>query len=171
MSLRRKKGCNMSKWKKGLAITAGSFTLIAVGASLAGGNDSTSSTPAKHDRTAATSQAATATTPEQSAQSTTVEQPAETSGQENARESAESYLSMGGFSRSGLIDQLKYEGFSKKDAKYAVDALGADWNKQAVMSAESYLDMGGFSRSALVEQLVYEGFTQEQAEYGVKKAY
>ena len=47
----------MSKWKKGLAITAGSFTLIAVGASLAGGNDSTSSTPAKHDRPAATSQA------------------------------------------------------------------------------------------------------------------
>jgi len=36
---RRKKGCNMSKWKKGLAITAGSFTLLAVGASLAGGND------------------------------------------------------------------------------------------------------------------------------------
>ena len=29
----------MSKWKKGLAITAGSFTLMAVGASLAGGND------------------------------------------------------------------------------------------------------------------------------------
>jgi hypothetical protein len=57
MGLRRKKGCNMSKWKKGLAITAGSFTLIAVGAGLAGGNDSTSSTPAKHDRPAATSQA------------------------------------------------------------------------------------------------------------------
>ena len=36
---RRKKGCNVSKWKKGLAITAGSFTLLAVGSSLAGGND------------------------------------------------------------------------------------------------------------------------------------
>jgi hypothetical protein len=26
MGLGRKKGCNMSEWKKGLAITAGSFT-------------------------------------------------------------------------------------------------------------------------------------------------
>ena len=39
MGLGRKKGCNMSEWKKGLAITAGSFTLLAVGSSLAGGND------------------------------------------------------------------------------------------------------------------------------------
>jgi hypothetical protein len=42
MGFPRKKGCNVSKWKKGLAITAGSFTFLAAGASLAGGNDQAS---------------------------------------------------------------------------------------------------------------------------------
>ena len=71
------------------------------------------------------------------------------------------------FSRSGLIEQLKFEGFSETDATYGVDALNADWNEQAAKKAADYLDMTAFSHSGLVEQLVFDGFTQEQAEYGV----
>jgi hypothetical protein len=71
------------------------------------------------------------------------------------------------FSRSGLIDQLKFEGFNQDDATYAVDALNVDWNEQAAQSAASYLDYTSFSRSGLIDQLVFEGFTQSQAEYGV----
>ena len=78
---------------------------------------------------------------------------------------------MTAFSRSGLIEQLEYEGFSTEDATYAVDNLNADWNKQAALSAEQYLEMTSFSRSGLIEQLEYEGFTSAQAEYGDNAVY
>jgi len=93
-------------------------------------------------------------------------QPALPMGQQQAVESAQGYLDMGGFSRSGLVKQLAYEGFSSADAEFAVNYINPDWNAQAAQSAQGYLDMGGFSREALIEQLVYEGFTQAQAEYG-----
>ena len=73
------------------------------------------------------------------------------------------------FSRSGLIEQLEYEGFAAAEATLAVDHLNVDWNEQAWKSAESYLDVMAFSRSALIEQLEFEGFTAEQATYGVGK--
>ena len=91
----------------------------------------------------------------------------ETAGQENARESAESYLKFQAFSRTGLIKQLEFEDYSTEDATYAVDAVNADWNEQAAKSAKSYLDYSSFSRSGLIDQLLFEGFTQSQAEYGV----
>ena len=46
--------------------------------------------------------------------------------QENARESARSYLSLMAVSRQGLIDQLEFEGYSTADATYGVDAQNAD---------------------------------------------
>ena len=94
------------------------------------------------------------------------QQPALPMGQQQAVESAQSYIDMGGFSRTGLVEQLVYEGFSSADAEFAVNYINPDWNAQAAQSAKSYIDMGGFSRQALIEQLVYEGFTQAQAAYG-----
>ena len=96
--------------------------------------------------------------------------PEETPGQENARRAAESYLETAPFSRKGLIRQLKFEGYSEKDATYAVDAVGANWNEQAAKAAQSYLDTQPFSRSGLIRQLKFEGFTTAQATYGVNKA-
>jgi hypothetical protein len=84
----------------------------------------------------------------------------------NAKRKASSYLDMTAFSRKGLIEQLKYEGFSEPDATFGVDSLNADWNEQAALKGKSYLEMTAFSHSGLVEQLEYEGFTPEQAEYG-----
>jgi hypothetical protein len=84
-----------------------------------------------------------------------------------ALESAESYLDTGDFSRESLIGQLEYEGFSKRDATWAVDRISPDWKAEAAESAQSYLDTGSFSRASLLDQLLYEGFTQAQAEYGV----
>ena len=102
-------------------------------------------------------------------QTQTVEaaEPTETIGQENARQSAESYLDYQAFSRSGLIHQLKYEGFSKANATYAVEVVSPNWNKQAAKSAKSYLKHQSFSASGLQDQLEYEGFTPSQAAYGV----
>lgn len=65
---------------------------------------------------------------------------------------------------------MKYEGFSKKDATFAVEHLDVSWRKQAAGKAKEYLEYSHFSRSGLIDQLKYEGFTQSQAEYGAKKA-
>lgn len=93
--------------------------------------------------------------------------PTLTLSQRQAIGQAESYLDYTAFSRSGLIGQLEYEGFSTEDATFAVDNIEVDWNAQAAASAQSYLDYSSFSRSGLIDQLLYEGFTPEQAEYGV----
>lgn len=95
------------------------------------------------------------------------EAPAETLAQSNARRSAQEYLDFTSFSRSGLIGQLEFEGFSTEDATYGVDSLNANWNDQAAKKAQEYLDFASFSRAELVDQLIFEGFTAEQAEFGV----
>jgi hypothetical protein len=96
-----------------------------------------------------------------------VEKPQLTIGQENAVSKASDYLAYTAFSRSGLIEQLEYEGFPTADAEFAVDFVAPDWNAQAATKAKSYLDYQSFSRQSLLEQLIYEGFTPEQAEFGV----
>ena len=88
-----------------------------------------------------------------------------TLGEKNALRSAENYLDFTYFSYDGLIDQLKFEGYSLAEATYAADRCGADWNEQAVGKAEQYLDFMPFSRDGLIGQLEFEGFTTEQAEY------
>ena len=91
-----------------------------------------------------------------------------TTSQEQAVRKAEQYLEFAAFSRSGLIEQLKYEGFSKKDSTFAVDHVEVDWNEQAARKAQAYLDISAFSRKGLIAQLEFDGFTRKQAEYGVK---
>ena len=66
---------------------------------------------------------------------------------------------------------MSFEGFSKTEAKFAVDYVDPNWNNQAEQCAQTYLDMGGFSRTALIDQLVFEGFTRAQAEHGVNAVY
>ena len=97
-------------------------------------------------------------------------EPSMTKSQENAVKQGESYLDLMGFSRKGLIEQLEFEGYSTKDATFAVVYLSPDWKAEAAEKAESYLDTQAFSRSGLIDQLKFEGFTQAQAEYGVKQA-
>jgi len=89
-----------------------------------------------------------------------------TVSQWNAIEKAKSYLAYTSFSRTGLIGQLEYEGFSTEEATYGVDQLSVDWLEQAVKKAESYLSYSSFSRTSLIEQLEYEGFSTEEATYG-----
>lgn len=89
-----------------------------------------------------------------------------TAGQRNAVSKAKDYLEYSAFSRSGLIKQLAFEGFSDADATFAVDSLDTDWDAQAVKKAAEYMDYSSFSQQGLVDQLVFEGFTQAQAEHG-----
>jgi hypothetical protein len=126
--------------------------------------------------TAAGGSAPTLTLPSSTNSSTSSTAPAKTSttttvspgavSQSNAVKKAASYLRSSAFSRSGLISQLEYEGFSLADATYGVDAQNADWNAQAVKKGASYLRTSAFSRSGLISQLEYEGFSAIQASYG-----
>ena len=99
-----------------------------------------------------------------------------TASQANAVRSAKQYLSMTGFSREGLIDQLSSdagEGYSLADATAAVDSLSVDWNENAARSAKQYLQMSGFSCQGLIEQLsssAGEKYTRAQATYGARQA-
>jgi hypothetical protein len=83
-----------------------------------------------------------------------------------ARRKAQDYIDYSGFSRSGLIDQLEYEGFPTDAATVAVDSLSIDWYEQAVRKAQAYIDYSAFSHSGLVDQLEYEGFSLDEAEHG-----
>jgi hypothetical protein len=143
-------------------VLPGAFLIFAILSSgINGANNPSPTTPPAQSDTDSGEQTPTEETP--------TEQPAptETLSQENARKMAETYLSSMAFSRTGLIEQLVFEGFSNEDAAYGTDAVGADWMNQAALMAETYLASMSFSRSGLVEQLVFEGFTPEEAEFGV----
>jgi hypothetical protein len=96
--------------------------------------------------------------------------------QANAVRSAEQYLSMTGFSRDGLIEQLSSDagdGYSVADATVAVDSLDVDWKENAAKSARQYLSMSGFSCQGLIEQLSSKAgdkYTVDQATYGARQA-
>lgn len=119
------------------------------------------------------------TTPASTTPATTRSAPATTApdtrnasyGDLNALQTAKDYLATMAFSYSGLIEQLKYEGYSTSEATYAADHCGADWYQQAEKMAREYLDTMSFSRSGLIEQLEYEGFTSDQATSAVNNVY
>lgn len=97
------------------------------------------------------------------------EKPKLTLAQENALQSARSYIALAGFSRTKLINQLNSEygeGYPLDVATWAADAVGADWTAEATEAAQSYLEIGGFSRDRLYEQLTSaygEAFTPDEA--------
>ncbi|WP_338634645.1 Ltp family lipoprotein (plasmid) [Erwinia persicina] len=99
-----------------------------------------------------------------------------TGPQNNAVRSAKGYISMTGFSRDGLIQQLSSDagdGYEISDATVAVDSLNIDWNQEAVKSAKQYLSMTGFSCKGLIDQLsssAGDKYTVDQATYGAKQA-
>lgn len=93
-----------------------------------------------------------------------------TVGQENALRSAQDYLRLSGCSRTGLIEQLEFDGYTTDEATFAVDNLDADWKEQAARSAQDYLDISGFSRTGLIDQLEFDGYTRDEAEYGATQA-
>jgi hypothetical protein len=103
------------------------------------------------------------------ANSSSIQSPStnESLAQENARLKAQAYLRSSSFSRSGLISQLEFEGFSNADATYGVDSLRTNWNSQAAKTAAAYLNSSSFSREGLKGQLMFEGFSPAQAEFGL----
>ena len=131
----------------------------------------TAATKAPSPPPATTKAAAVATTKAAPPPATTPAAPAApqlTVSQQQALGKARDYLDFTHFSRTGLIDQLKFDGFSIADATFAVDHVGADWNAEAAGKAQDYMSLEHFSHSGLVDQLEFDGFTAAQAEYGAK---
>ena len=89
--------------------------------------------------------------------------------QGTATAAAQNYLSFMSFSRSGLISQLEYDGYSSADATAAVDGLSVDYAQQAGSSAQGYLEMMPMSRAELIDQLIQDGYTPEQAAAGADR--
>lgn len=88
---------------------------------------------------------------------------------QNAQQAAEKYLAYSSFSKSGLYDQLLFEGYPEDAAQYAVDKMdeGVNWDIQALEKAKDYLEYSSFSDQGLYEQLLFEGFTEGQAQYAI----
>lgn len=154
--------------KKALAILSLVLLLFVLSAcSSTTGNDVSGSAPASDT----TKEGLVATEPSQQAQAEEVPTPnpdvSLTMGQKNALGQANSYLSLMHFSRTGLIDQLEFEGYTTEEATFAVDNCGADWSEQAAGKALDYLNTMAFSYSGLIDQLEFEGFTTEEATHGV----
>jgi hypothetical protein len=166
---------------KKIIITGTLVAVAALGACGSGASNATGTTAASPTTTTTTSPATTTTatapvttTAAPATIATTKKAPAPpeyTVVQQNAIESAASYLEMSGFSRAGLIDQLSSEygeKFAKADAVFAVTHIEVDWNAEAIESAQSYLEMSGFSRAGLIDQLSSEygdQYTLAQATY------
>ncbi|MCJ8505784.1 Ltp family lipoprotein [Kocuria flava] len=156
-----------------IVLFAGCSALLGGGtddpAPTSGETSSTPSSAATEDASATDETPATAESgpAEAETEADNAEQSSATVAQRNAIRSAENYIDFSAFSRSGLIDQLEFEGYSTADATFAVDSLDIDYNEQAAKSAANYLETSAFSRSGLIDQLMFEGYTAEQATYGV----
>ena len=90
---------------------------------------------------------------------------------ENAIESAEAYNKIFAYSKKGLIENLKYEGFSEEIAECAVKSINANWQENCVRSAHSYLEIISYSKEELIHQLDYVGFTAEEIDYAMNQIY
>ncbi len=179
-------------WRRTWVLVTAGVIVAFIGIGAASGSSDTSNTSAKdsnnsaatHDDSSDTSagapstpdvtQAADPTTsPTQTPEPTKTPKPTPTYtvSQEQAIGSAKNYLTISGFSRTGLIQQLSSsygDGFSKADAIFAVNHMKVDWNAQAVRSAKNYLSISHFSRSGLIQQLSSsygDGYTVAQATY------
>jgi hypothetical protein len=159
--------------KKRFIIPIGLIVIFGFAGALGGGESDTSDPTVAETSTESSNSSNEdngATTSDDSAETEEIETDSFTTSQSNAIESAESYLRFTAFSRTGLIDQLEFEGFSNADASFAVDTINPDWFEQAAKSAESYLDFSSFSRQGLIDQLEFEGFTTEEATFGADSA-
>ena len=127
--------------------------------------------------TSSTSSAASANTSASSSPTTSATPTSNlTLSQQNAVKAAQNYLSISGFSKQGLIDQLSSPAGDKypvHDATVAVNSLQhVDWNAEAVKSAKEYMSTSSFSCQGLIQQLSSSAgskYTAAQATYAATK--
>jgi hypothetical protein len=163
---------------RNVGIVVGALLLVGIGVAIASSGSSNNNSIAG-TTTASSPGVTAAATAKATAAATAKAAPAGptlTNQQQNAAKSARSYLSLTGFSRQGLIDQLSSaygDKYAVQDATIAVDSLNVDWNAEAVQSAKSYLKVTAFSCQGLIDQLdssYGDKYTVAQATYGAQQA-
>ena len=158
---------------KGCLVVLGIFVVLVIIGAIAGGDQKTA---ANNNADGKVQAAETALSSEGQAEADEAPASSLTGPQQNAARTAQQYISMSGFSRKGLIEQLSSDagnGYDVADATAAVDSLNIDYNEQAVRTAKQYLDMSGFSCKGLIEQLSSSAgndYTVSEATYGAKQA-
>ena len=68
-------------------------------------------------------------------------------------------------SQKEIEDQLKENGYTADEIKFAMDNCGADWKEQAIIQAMMHLAAGGNSKANVISVMKYEGYSDEYAEY------
>lgn len=67
--------------------------------------------------------------------------------------------------QSEIEEQLKENGYSAEEVKYAIEHCGADWKEQAVIEAMIHLAAGGSSKESVMDLMEYDGYSKELATY------
>ena len=91
-----------------------------------------------------------------------------------ALEKAKNYLSCLILSKARLLKQLKNEGFSEDEARYAADNVNVDWATNAVESAEEWMrgEHDTYSEDNLTWFLkMWEEYTDEEVEHAVAQTW
>ena len=70
------------------------------------------------------------------------------------------------YSKKGLIELLKYNGFSAKAAKKGVENAKINYKQQAL----NYAKTSNYSEKKLREALLEKGFSEKEADYAIKNA-
>jgi SOS response regulatory protein OraA/RecX len=89
-------------------------------------------------------------------------------GETNALKAAENYLDLMAFSKSGLADQLEYDGYTEKQIEFAVNNCYVDFAAEAAEAAENYIEIMAFSKQELTDQLEYDGYTENQIRFALQ---
>ena len=85
-----------------------------------------------------------------------------------ATKRAKALLTIRAYSFSGLMRQLRNEGYGVSEAMYGLVYCGADWSEQAERKAREVLSAEEITREALYDRLIAVGFSEEDAQYGVE---
>lgn len=94
-----------------------------------------------------------------------------TKSEQFAAEQAIMYLDYSPFSQKKLIEQLTYDGFSKEDAKIAIEAINVDWQEQTLRFAKLSTKYNTYPRNStlLSSVLSKEGYTDKDIAYAIKR--
>ena len=92
-----------------------------------------------------------------------------TNPQKNAVRSAKDWLEYSAYSRNNLIETLSQsDGYTIRDATFAVDSLDINWAKQAKKAAKDWIEYSAYSRKNLIETLSQsDGYTIDDATVAV----
>lgn len=159
----------------------GVLTILLFVSFFAGGNEESPATANNTPVVVESESPATEAAPEEpvvSEEPVVEEEPVEpeyTVSQANAIAAAENYVDIMPFSKAGLVRQLSSpagDGYSKADARFAVNHIEVNWKSEAFEAAKNYQEIMPMSRDGLIRQLTADAgdkFTHDQAVYAVDK--